>query len=286
MAIPARKSKDSQPRPLAPEADAVRALAQLGFSDMEALVYAALLRSPGVTAYAVAKLVGKSQANVALALSGLVKKRAIVADSEAPITFEPVSVPALMAQLRTDFSHRIESASTVLETAQVEARQDRIRRLVSAEDVYVQARAMLRAANETVLFNATEGPLAEIGTDLSAVSARAPVVGLTLSGGQLPGVRILRSRRAKELKSSLDGEVLILITDAREMLIAFFEKDSVVLKQAIWANNSLLVGLFHNGIVSDVILHSSPAIDSIGSPNEYLFDCIPSAIREVFFAGE
>jgi sugar-specific transcriptional regulator TrmB len=253
---------------------------------MEALVYAALLRCPGVTAYRIAKLIGKSQANVALALSGLVKKRAVVADSEAPVTFEPVSVAALMGQLKTDFGQKIESASTVLDSIQVETQQDRIRRLVSAEDVHVQARAMLAAAKETVLFNATDGPLAELAADLSAASARAAVVGLTLSGGELAGVRILRSRRGEELKATLDGEVLILITDAREMLIAFFEKDGVTLRQAIWANNSLLVGLFHNGIVSDVILHSSPTIDSIKSPNEYLFDCIPSAIREVFFAGE
>ncbi len=92
---------------------------------------------------------------------------------------------------------------------------------------------------------------------------------------------MLKSRRSKQIRSLIEGETIILITDAREMLICFVEPDGKI-RQAVWANNPLLVGILHNAITSDVILHSSKLLDKIGSPNEYLYGRIPSAIVDTF----
>lgn len=260
----------------------IRALSALGFSDVEALVYATLLRFPGVTAYRVAKLVGKSQANVSLALRGLVAKRAVVAGDEAPTTFDPISVRALVSQLKSEFGGRIEAASSALENVVVESQVDRIRRLVSIEDVYAQAEQMLKKASETAIFSMTSLPLAHLRQNIARCAKKVSVVGHFITDEEpIAGVKDLRSRRGKSIRSLIEGELIILITDAREMLLCFSEVDGRI-RQAVWANNPLLVVIMHNAITSDFILNSSRLADRVGSPNEYLFGKIPSAILEAF----
>lgn len=262
--------------------DIVRTLSALGFSDVEALVYSTLLQFPGVTAYRIAKLVGKSQANVALALRGLVAKRAVVLGDEKPITYDPISVRALVSQLKNEFGGRLEAASSALESVEVEAQVDRIRRLVSIEDVYVQAEQMLRNAAETVVFTMTSLPLAHLRQNIARCAKKVAVVGLFVTDDEaIPGVKVLRSRRSEQVRSFTQGEIIILISDAREMLICFVEANGKI-RQAVWANHPLLAGIMHNAITSDVILHSSKLLEKIGSPNEYLYGRIPTAILETF----
>lgn len=259
------------------------ALSGLGFSDVEALVYFALLRFPGVTAYRLSKLVGKSQANVSLALTGLVKKHAVVINAETPTTYDPVPVQLLLKKLKQDFTSRLESATTALESVDVATQTDRIRRLGTTDEVYVQAQAMLENACETVAFLMSSGPVARLRDELVGAAARASVVGMLVADEcDLPGVRLIRSPRSRKLQGFIEGEMMILLTDAREMLLCFFEPGADGPRQAIWANHPLLVGIMHNAITGDLILHNSGLLAKVGSPNEYLYGLMPTAILETF----
>lgn len=266
-----------------PEA-AKQALSALGFSEVETLVYFALLRAPGLTAYRIAKMIGKSQANVALALRGLSGKRAIVLAEHNPTTYDPVPAKALLAQLRNGFDANIRQASEAFDAIKGQVPTDRIRRVASIEDALALARDMLHGASETVAFWLSPRLIDRLRGDLANAAKRASVVGMTLTDEQpIPGVKMSKSRRGDIIRESTGRELVVLVVDARAVLLCFIETDGQTLKHAVWANNPVMAVFMHNALTSDIILHGSPLIDEIGSPNRFLFGTIPSAIEETFF---
>lgn len=94
--------------------DARRLLADLGFSEAEALVYCALLRSPGLSGYGVAKAIGRSQAIVYSALARLTTKGAVGFCNGEARTYFAVPPAELLSGLSKAFDDRCVAARTML----------------------------------------------------------------------------------------------------------------------------------------------------------------------------
>lgn len=264
----------------------VTALIDLGFTENEALTYLQLLTLPGSTAYRLASLTGKSQANVTFALQGLLRKGAIVAKEGGARTYDPLAPSDLLERLRLESATRIGAAQRSLVSVAIAPQRDRIRKLGTSSEVYERARKMLEAADETVLFEASPTTFAHLKEDLGRAAARVPVAGMVMSKEDtISGARIVVSENAASLRPAVRGGLLFLMVDAREMLIAVFSTADREPLHALWSDNPLLAAVLHNAIGSDVLFHAGTTINDTASPNMALFGHVPSAITRLYFGN-
>ena len=122
------------------------ALAALGFTDIEAAVYCALLRGGTATGYGLAKAVGKAPANTYQALAALSQKGAVLTDDGRAKTYRAVPPEELLSVIAETFSRRRREASAALDNITPAAADDRIYQLKTADQAYERATAMIEAA--------------------------------------------------------------------------------------------------------------------------------------------
>jgi HTH-type transcriptional regulator, sugar sensing transcriptional regulator len=261
----------------------VSLLTQFGFNDTEALAYHALLRSgTGLTGYGVAKAIGKAPPNAYLALTSLAKKGAVIVDQADTRSYRALPPEELLSRLRQQFAERSEALEQQLSRIKAPENDSGIYQLQTANQVFDRARSMLERAQETVLFELFPGSFGQLAPELSKVAkAGTPTVGLVLDEKcKAEAVRTIVSKASKRVQDIWSVEQLILIIDARELLVAYLKPDLTFL-HGIWTANPYLAFPFHNGIVSDVVLHDQDIVATIGSPNGALFGIIPSAFERI-----
>lgn len=257
-------------------------LCRLGFTELEAEIYAQLLRHQGSTGYAVAKAIRRPHANVYQALATLERKGAVFYEDEPSRVYSAVPPADLFAQLRRRFDAECAAAEEAF--AEVEAQEpgeQGLYRLSTSEQVIGRARAMIEAAGECVVIYANPEIMPDLRPALEAAVARGvAVAGLMLRDEDLiPGSRLRMSRVASRVTRTWRVTPLLLAVDASELLLAQFSPGDVEVHEAVWTRSGFLASLFHNTIVSDTILHSLPAIEEIMSPNRFLLGELPSRIR-------
>src|SRR4051812_29890401 len=91
-----------------------QALQDLGFTGLEAEVYAALLEHSPVTAYRVAQQVGKAAANVYKAVESLRSKGAVLVDDNGSQLCRPVAPDDLLRQMGAQFEAAMGRAALAL----------------------------------------------------------------------------------------------------------------------------------------------------------------------------
>lgn len=265
------------------DAESVQFLKDCGFNETETLVYCELLKHPGSTGYRVAQSIGKAQASAYAALAGLESKGAVAFDDSQTRSYRAVPPQELLGRLRRQFEQRCEATERRLGRLAVNPTDDRVYQLRHADQVYERARTMLREAQETVLFQFFPGPLAELRADLAAAAARGvKVVGLILRPEDaVEGARCVLSRRADNVLKVWPGQQITLIVDARRFLASLLEHGDGSVRHALLGDSIYLACLFHNAILSDVILHAGGVIDDFESPNRFMFDAFPPGLRQL-----
>ena len=261
--------------------EALQILGELGFNDTEALVYCELLRTPGATGYRIAQSLGKAQASAYAALAALETKGAVLYDDRETRAYRAVPPAELLGRLRKKFDHNFDRANQLLESLEAPANDTRIYQLRNVDQVYERARTMLRAAQETAVFELFPGPLAELKPDLLAAAGRGVrVAGLVLRPEDaIEGIRCTVSRHGQSVMDTWPGQQVTLVVDGAEFLVALLDSAGQV-QHGVWTANTYLAFLFGNGIVSDVVLHGSNYLDEIGgSPNTFLFRDLPPGYR-------
>ena len=253
-------------------------LAPLGFTETEALVYGELLSRPDQTGYGLAKAIRKGQPVTYAALSGLEAKGAVMSSLAPARVYRAVPPGELIAALKADFQRKCQQAETSLETPIAGSSTDQIYHLRSTEQVLERARRMLAQARSTVLFELFPFPLNALRGDLTAAASRDGVaaVGMVLrSEDQVEGARSLIPANASQIREVWDSEVLTLIVDAEQALVATFSDERVV--QGYWTDSLYLAVLLHNAISADVVLHERGGPDWKG-PNLHLFGKRPPGL--------
>jgi hypothetical protein len=142
---------------------------------------------------------------------------------------------------------------------------------------------MLRDAEETVLVQLFPSCAEELREDLQQAVERGRVVaGLVMHEEHLiEGSRLILSKMAPQVLRVWPGDQLTIVIDAREFLLALFDRETGQVKRAISVTSPYVASLFNNGIVSDVLLHSLHSHEEIASPNRQLFGQLPPGLREL-----
>lgn len=260
-------------------ADIAPTLEPLGFTEIEARAYVALLARPGQTGYALAKAIGKGQPSVYAALAGLEAKGAVAPTDAGSRTYAAAPVEELIATLRRRQDARLDHAAEALRRVNAADGGETVSRLDSADQVFAKARSLLQGATETVLFELTSGPAQALRAEVAETVAR----GVKASGMVLreedviPGADCIVSPVGARVAAIWPVDLLILIVDGRQGLIAGLGEAGKA--QALWTDSLFLSVILHNAITSDVLLHQSMKPDWIG-PNLTLFGGHPPGFRD------
>jgi sugar-specific transcriptional regulator TrmB len=265
--------------------DLIETLRRLGFSDLEALIYLDLLRHPSSTGYRIGRSISKPHANVYQSLVALEQKGAVLFEEGETRIYSAVPPVELIDHLRVRYERECTDAERALKALEVKpAEEDRFFRLTSRDQVYARARAMVADAQETLLVQLFPGCAEELRPDLERAVERGRVVaGMVMRDQDLiEGSRVIVSKMAARVMGEWPGDLLTIVVDAREFLLALFDRNSGQVKRAISVSSPYVATLFNNGIVAEVIMHNLHSVDDIdGSPNQAVYGLLPPGVREV-----
>ena len=221
--------------------EAEQALTALGFTELEARVYCALLASGPATGYRLAKLVGKAPPNVYQALAALGRKAAVLVDQTEPRTWR--------AARQAEAERRLASLA-------VAPADDRLYQITDPDQVLERARAMLAGAKDIVLFDLFDAPLAALRPELEATAARGVTVAGLVYGPSAPmaGVTARAAAGAAIARDRWPGVQLSLVVDAAEHLVALMTPAMDGVRRAIWSDSAYLSCLQHSGLSAEIRL--------------------------------
>jgi len=237
------------------EDDTIQALAALGFTNLEAEVYTALLRQSPSTGYRIAQSLGKPAANTYKAIESLEAKGAVLVDDGASRLCRAVPPDELLANLGRAFADRREVASRALARFREAPADDRVYQMRSREQVMERARQMLERATEVALLDAFPGPLEELRPDVERAVARGIDVAIKIyAPADVAGAEVIAPPNAGTILARWPGEWVNLVVDGAEHLLAFLAPGGGEVYQAVWSGSAYLSWVYHSAVSSEMIL--------------------------------
>lgn len=232
----------------------VRRLTELGFTELEASVYAYLVQHAPATAYRVAQGIGKAVANTYKAVESLQQKGAVLVDETGENRLCRAVPPAeLLGRLRSTFERRQDAAARALARLQPAGGDDGIFALTSPEQVYDRCARMLEQAEAVVLLDAFPAAANVLRPALEAVVARgATVVVQAYAPTELAGAEVILPLNAEDILRRWPGQWLCLVVDGAEHLFAYLDREGRVVHQAIWSASAFLSWLHHSYLVGSM----------------------------------
>lgn len=235
----------------------MKSLCDLGLSEIEALVYACLVRDGPATGYRVSHAIGKPTANTYKAIASLGEQGAVQVDAGEAKLVRAIPPDELLAGLERRARERREAARALLAERAATADDDRVYALKASDQVLERARAMLGRAREIVLADLFPGPLEALAADLAAAAARGVrVVAKVYERRDVPGVAEVLETDARRALSEWPGHPLSLVVDAEEHLLALFDDTLGLVRQAVWSRSAFLSCLHHNHVAME-LLHTA-----------------------------
>ena len=234
-----------------------KALQGLGFSEIEALVYAFLVGRDSATGYRISHGIGKPTANTYKAVASLARQGAVQAEEGGSGLVRAVPPEELLAGLERRARERREAARAALAERGADVADERVYSLRSPDQVFERARAMLGRAREIVLADLFPGPLEALAGDLSSAAARGvKVVVKVYSRFDVPGVAEVPEADAARALAGWPGQQLTLAVDAEEHLLALLDGSLGRVHQAVWSRSPFLSCLHHNRVAME-LLHTA-----------------------------
>jgi HTH-type transcriptional regulator, sugar sensing transcriptional regulator len=228
---------------------AIDALASLGFSEIEALIYCFLLRESPATGYRISHAIGKPTANTYKAVAALAQRGAVIVDDSKSRLCRAVPHEELFDRLNRDFDARRQAAASELVKIRPASGDDRVYQLTSVDQVVERARTMLGAAETAVLLDLFPQAVSLLANDLQATAKRGVrVVVRAYAPATLKGVTVCVVDDARRILSTWPGEQISIAVDADQFMTALLSKDVQNVHQAIWSNSTYLSCLQYNAL--------------------------------------
>jgi HTH-type transcriptional regulator, sugar sensing transcriptional regulator len=232
-----------------------KSLESLGLTQIEALAYAYLVANPSSTGYRVARGIGKPTANVYRALESLGRKGAVLQDRALTPSFRALAPDDLLARLEHDFMKRKTAAAAKLATLQPDEGDERIYALNSPDQVMTRARIVLASARRLVLidgFSTLLLPIAGVMAETRARNVRV-LIRLRARRGEETAEAVPSHRDTFEDAPPAPGTLpsLRIVSDAREVLLAAFDRDEARTREAFWTRSSFIARSLHDALTAE-----------------------------------
>lgn len=226
------------------------ALTALGFTEMEAAVYTHLLGSPPVTAYAIAKAIGKPVANTYKTVASLQDKGAILVDETANRLCSAVPADELLRGLAESFERRRKAAADALARVPVSGAADGIYTLTTGAQVHERAMRMIGEAVDVVLIDAFPVVLKRLTPALEGAAARGvTVVVQSYEPAKVAGAEVVIPLFRERVRARWPGQWLSLVADGAEYLSGYLAADGEVVHRALWTANPFIAWPQHSYVV-------------------------------------
>lgn len=260
-----------------PAAAVVDAIALLGFTELEATIYAWLVQHSPATGYKVARAVGKPIANTYKALEALERKGAVLVDETGNRMCRALPPADLLEQVERDFRRRHQEARDALRRMEVpKAAPDAgVYALTSGAQVYDRCRRMLAKAKAVALLDLYPRPLAELRSAVQACARRGVGVAAQVYGsGSIPGVETVVHGQAATVLEKWDGHWVNCVIDGAELLVAFLAPDGEAVHQAIWSRSPFLCTVFGSALGAELLASRLQRLVLEHRPDEEVRDAI------------
>jgi sugar-specific transcriptional regulator TrmB len=236
-----------------PSNGGVQSLILLGFTSLEAEIYAALLQDSPATGYAIAKAIGKPVANVYKGIQTLHEKGTVSVDEGETRLCRPVPLDELLERLEREFRGRRDRAREALAQLPGPALDARVYHMRSREQVLERARRMLATATRVVLLDVFPEPLDALREELDAAARRGvEVAAKVYAPAELPGIETVLGVRAEQIRERWPGQWLNLVADGAQMLLALLRPDGQGVVQAVYSGSPYLCWVMHSSMACEL----------------------------------
>ncbi len=240
-------------------------LEELGFTHMEAAVYAHLLAHPPATGYAVAKALGKPTAYVYRAVESLIRQGAVLVDDSRTRLCRAVPFEELLDRLKRRFELQCVRAEARVSQLVPPAADDRIYRLATADQVFERCRAMLESAREVAFLVLFPEPLARLQDEIVAAARRKVRIALQVCEPVDLPVAWTSVFATGRLVKGWPRQWARLTVDGSEYVIALLTQDGRKVYQAVWSASPVLAYLQARSLGSEILLESIQALLESGA---------------------
>jgi HTH-type transcriptional regulator, sugar sensing transcriptional regulator len=233
-------------------------LTNLGLNQLEAEIYAYLLRSEPSTAYRIAQAIGKQTANVYKAVEMLARRGAVMIEEGESRLVRAVPAREFLRHAEREFLERTKAAGEVLGALHHPTFDERVYRIESVAEALERARIMLESeAKKLAVVDAFPRAWEAIAASASKAIARgvelhvqtyAPVEieGASAHVVAAPGDAVLDYWRCEQLN---------IIVDGRQHLLALFSPELDRVYQVFWSHSLYVSSLLHGGFLGEQTIH-------------------------------
>jgi sugar-specific transcriptional regulator TrmB len=258
----------------------IDSLSALGFTDLEAAVYAYLVENSPATPYRVAQGIGRPVANTYKAVEALHKKGAVLIDETANRICQAVPPADLLSDLERSFANRHNQAARALSQLKPAVETDRIYALNSAEQIFDRCKRLIDHAESVVLVDAFPGIVDIIRPWLEAAASRNVTTVLqTYKPTDIAGVEVIPYQAAELSLRRWPGQWMIVVVDGAEYLFAYMNEEATVAQQAIWCGSAFLALPQHSNLA---IAFRAAILEQLvreGAPNEEMLAALKRTER-------
>jgi sugar-specific transcriptional regulator TrmB len=252
----------------------------LGFTNLEAEIYAFLLQESPATGYRIAQAIGKPAANTYKAIQTLEQKGAVIVEDGTSRMCRAVSSEELLSRLSREFETKRISALTSLSALNHPSADDRIYQIRSRDQVFQRAREMLVEATQVALGILPSKFVQDLADELLAATERGVDVALKSDQAvRVEGVEIVPEATGQRARDTFQ-----LVVDGDQTLIATFD-DAGGLLQAIWSRSPMLAVTHHEGLAAELCLAVVAERIEEGAGPKRLARAVSSLRRTSFTTG-
>jgi sugar-specific transcriptional regulator TrmB len=214
-------------------------LQKLGLTQYESRAYAALLRSPKVTAYELAKESGIPPSKVYEVLERLRSKQLVgVVETGGSPRYAPLDPREAVARYRRTYDDLLDGLEERLEGiySSDKVGNGYVWNLQGREAVMAKAVEMIEEASEEILLAAWPDQLPRLEVQLVAADDRGVKIAVCLYGEGDPGVGVVYHHPTdRVVRQDQGAQRMVLVVDTSEALIGYFPEAGV--PDGVWSAN-------------------------------------------------
>ena len=231
-------------------------LGEMGLSNLEATIYIWLLENKRSTGYKIATKIGKPVANTYKALKSLERKGAVVSDNTSGTLFyDTVPVEQYLNTIENEFSKKKTQIIQEVDKLDVTQEPVGIYELKSGELVYEKALNMIKTAEHNLLIDCFPVPLTKIKSHILKRKNDSTDIYLKHYADEvIEGIHTIKKTESDIVLDELQGQWMIIIKDAAEILIAFFDRSGEEMIHSVWIQDAFISLVHFSGSIIECAL--------------------------------
>ncbi len=236
-----------------PATNHLESLVDLGFTRLEAEVYAWLVEHSPATGYKVAKGIHKPTANTYKAIESLQGKGAVLTDNADSKLCRATPPDELLDRLAQRFAELRRKAADGLSRLQPSANDNRVYQLESADQVRQKLSKMIEDARQLVVLDLFAPAVEWVEDHVHKAARRGVRVAMKVYEPiVIEGVDTVYDQRGKDLRKLWPGVVANCAADGRQMLQALLTLDTSGVVQAIWSASPFLAQSYLQTLAGEI----------------------------------